>query len=273
MRIKELTQTLKTCKKPWTFVIWGSVFVLLICVSVLVWQFAKRKKAEDFYLDVRDNYVSERPISPNGMLQDSQEGGNGGFLEVDFESLQKVNPHIYAWIEIPGTEISYPVVQHNEDDTYYLNHTVEHKQGLPGSLFSEMYTSKYFIDNVHIIYGHNMKNKSMFGSLHNYGKEGFLEKNSYIYLYTSQGTFVYRIFAAIETGQEHLLAKYSFSSIDGREKYLEDVYNPEHVSQKNHYLEGVNVTPEQKYLILSTCISGKKELRYTIHAALQNIME
>ena len=91
------------------------------------------------------------------------------FRKIDFAAAQAVNPDVYAWIWIPGTNIDYPILQsETEDDAYYLNHTIEKKEGLPGTIYTEKYNGKDFSSPVTVIYGHNMKNGSMFADLHKY---------------------------------------------------------------------------------------------------------
>ena len=94
--------------------------------------------------------------------------------QVDFEELQKINPDVYAWIQIPGTNINYPILQSvTEADDYYLNTTIDGKTGYPGSIYTEKYNSTSFTDPVTVIYGHNMKEGTMFADLHKYTDKTF----------------------------------------------------------------------------------------------------
>ena len=69
--------------------------------------------------------------------------------QVDFKELQKINPDVYAWIQIPGTNINYPILQSvTEADDYYLNTTIDGKTGYPGSIYTEKYNSTSFTDPV-----------------------------------------------------------------------------------------------------------------------------
>ena len=89
--------------------------------------------------------------------------------QVDFEALQEINPDVYAWIQIPGTNVNYPILQSvTEADDYYLNTTIDGKAGYPGSIYTEKYNSTSFTDPVTVVYGHNMKEGTMFADLHKY---------------------------------------------------------------------------------------------------------
>ena len=100
-------------------------------------------------------------------------------LEVDLQNLREtVNPDIYAWIYVPGTKVNYPVLQHETDDTYYLNYNIDGTKGYPGCIYSEKkYNSKDFTDANAVLYGHNMKNGTMFGSIHRYEDQEFFNEN------------------------------------------------------------------------------------------------
>ena len=111
------------------------------------------------------------------------------FRTIDFASAQAMNPDVYAWIWIPGTNIDYPILQsETEDDAYYLNHTIEKKEGLPGTIYTEKYNGKEFSSPVTVVYGHNMKNGSMFADLHKYEDRSFFDANPYIYIYLPKRT-------------------------------------------------------------------------------------
>ena len=98
--------------------------------------------------------------------------------EVDFADLQEnTNGDIYAWIHIPDTKIDYPVLQHPTDNSYYLNHNLDGSRGYPGCIYTEDYNKKDFTDPNTVLYGHNMKNGTMFAGLHKYGDSEYLEEH------------------------------------------------------------------------------------------------
>lgn len=77
-------------------------------------------------------------------------------IPVKFEELQAVNPDVYAWITVPGTDIDYPILQHASDNSYYLMHNIDGSYGYPGCIYTENMNSKDFTDNNTVIYGHNI---------------------------------------------------------------------------------------------------------------------
>ena len=72
-----------------------------------------------------------------------------------------MNPDVYAWIAVPGTEIEYPILQHPSDNSYYFMHNSDGSYGYPGCIYTENLNSKDITDNNTVIYGHNVKNDSM----------------------------------------------------------------------------------------------------------------
>ena len=112
-------------------------------------------------------------------------------LSVDFDELKKINPDIVAWIAFDNIDISYPVVQ--RDNSYYLSHTFEGKENVAGCIFMDEQNTSDFSDNHTILYGHNMKNGTMFGMLKNYKEQEFLEENRYFTIYTPDAEYRYEI--------------------------------------------------------------------------------
>ena len=185
------------------------------------------------------------------------------FRKIDFAAAQAVNPDVYAWIWIPGTDIDYPILQSaTEDDAYYLNHTIEKKEGLPGTIYTENYNDKNFSDPVTVIYGHNMKNGSMFAGLHQYEDRTFFDSNSYIYIYLPDQTFKYRIFAATPFDDRYLLGNYNYNSPLDFGEYLDELRG----SINGQVNMDVPVSQDTGILTLSTCIADSPNERFLVNA-------
>lgn len=99
------------------------------------------------------------------------------FPVVDFEALWEENADIVAWICLDGTNINYPVVQ-GTDNQYYLNHLVNGQVSSVGSLFVDCQNQPDFSDPNTVIYGHNMKNKTMLAHITDYKKTKFFEQHA-----------------------------------------------------------------------------------------------
>ena len=188
--------------------------------------------------------------------------------EIDWEALKKQNEDIYAWIYIPDTKINYPILQHPTEPSYYLKHNIDHSTGLPGCIYTQNYNSTDFTDPNTVIYGHNMKNKTMFGSLHNFEDNLFFEEHPYVYIYTPEKTLVYEIFAAYEYSDAHVLLNFDYETPESFELYLESVRSIKEMN--SHQREETVVTSADKIITLSTCISGKDDKRWLVQAVLLN---
>ena len=140
--------------------------------------------------------------------EEAVQTGDDDELTVNFEALQAINPDIYAWIDIPGTDISYPVVQNPDDDTYYLTRNSDREYSAGGAIFSEAtYNSTDLNDPVTILYGHHMNaGNIMFGHLQSYFSDPeFLANDPVIRLYTPSGVLEYAVFAAVPFTEMHIL--------------------------------------------------------------------
>ena len=108
--------------------------------------------------------------------------------------LRKQNEDVVGWIKFINLDISYPVMQGSTNDEY-LRHTWSGMANNSGSIFMESLNTSDFQDSHTIIYGHNMKDGSMFGKLKNYKEEGGYEKAPYFFIYTENVAYAYQIFA------------------------------------------------------------------------------
>lgn len=188
---------------------------------------------------------------------------------VDFETLkEQTNADIYAWIYIPDTMIDYPILQHATDNTYYLKYNIDGSKGYPGCIYTENYNSMDFTDPVTVIYGHNMKNGSMFAGLHKFEDSEYFEEHPYVYIYTPEKLLVYEIFAAYEHSNEHLLLNYDLSSEVIFQKYLDDIMDIRTMS--SNIRKDMSLSSDNHILTLSTCIADKPDNRYLVQGVLLN---
>ena len=186
---------------------------------------------------------------------------------IDFERLHRdVSEDIYAWIYIPNTNINYPVFQHPTDNAYYLEHNVDGSEGYPGCIYTENYNSKDFSDPQTVIYGHNMRDGTMFSDLHKYEEQDFFDENRYVYIYTEDTVLVYKIFAAYQTNNAHQLLNFDFSREENLLSYLENVRSL--VTEQKIFDDDVVFSGDDKVLTLSTCVMKERQfhLRYLVQA-------
>ncbi len=187
---------------------------------------------------------------------------------IDFAGLQEENPDIYAWIQIPETEVDYPVLQ-NEEDNYYLNRNVDGSQGYPGCIYSNNCNGKDFSDFITVLYGHNMKNGSMFAGLHQYKEDKFFEQNDTIYVYTEDARYTYQIYAAVAYSDVYIPMNYDVKQAESVESFCDSLegYDDDRKQIRTELTE----TEENRMLVLSTCIANEGTKRYLVIGKLVEI--
>lgn len=187
--------------------------------------------------------------------------------KVDFDGLQALNPDIYAWIEIPGTVISYPVVQADGDNTYYLKRAYDRSYSAAGAIFTEDYNSKDFTDRNTVIYGHYMKDGTLFSGLHKFIDAEFFSEHRYVYIHTPDGILSYKIFAVYPYDTRHLLMSFDYSNPYVFGRVFEAVFG---IRDINACIAGdVTLDSENnRVLTLSTCLYGEPSERLLLQAVL-----
>lgn len=188
-------------------------------------------------------------------------------IPVDFESLWEINPEIYAWIYIPGTEVSYPVLQHDGDNDFYLHRSETGDYYSGGCIYSENYNHKDFSDRMTVLYGHNLRSGKMFAGLNDFADVEFFEGHRYMYVYLPDRELVYEIFAAYPHSREHLLINHDFDNEEEYEAFFDDALGS--MSLQANFSEGtVPDYDKDKVLTLSTCFRRNNQQRYLVQGML-----
>lgn len=259
------------------------VFVIgfLVCLAIILMNMNKKKKADDLYSDMQDSVNATEQTQTTEDIETATDTGTEEEVDVlaelgieipeksiDWDALHAENEDIYAWIYIPGTEVDYPVLQHKTEDDYYLDHNLDGSTGYPGCIYTQLRNKKDFTDFTTVIYGHNMKDGTMFQSLHNYEDKSFFEDNPYIYIYTPDKVFVYRIFAAVTFHDRNILKYYDMGETGDRAGYINDI--KECNGMTDQYDDSVTVNTESRIVSLSTCIGARPENRWIVSGVLLN---
>ena len=191
---------------------------------------------------------------------------------LDWDALHKVNADIYAWIYVPDTTVDYPVLQHPTDNSYYLDYNMDGSKGYPGCIYTENYNTKDFTDPHTVIYGHNLKDQTMFSSLHNFEDKDLVDEDHYIYIYTEDQVYVYQIFAAYDFDAIHLLANFDLTNEYVYEQYIKDMFRvPDFSTRVANFRTDIEVTRNDKILTLSTCTKdGNSDYRFLVVGLMLN---
>lgn len=188
-------------------------------------------------------------------------------IPIKFDELWEINEDVYAWISIPGAGVEYPILQHKKDNGYYLNHNIDGSYGYPACIYTENLNSKDFTDNNTVIYGHNMKNGTMFGALHQFESKDFFEENTEVMIYLPDQVLHYTIFAAYVYDDRHIMHSFDFTDLDIYAEYLQAIYDIRDMNANIN--RDFTVTSEDKIITLSTCTNSNPDKRFIVQAVLQ----
>jgi sortase B len=173
---------------------------------------------------------------------------------IDFDEAHETNEDIYAWIQVPGTAVDYPVLQH-EEDNYYLMHNLNGSEGYPGCIYTNASAGgQDFAEKISILYGHNLTRDRMFGSLHNYEDKEFFEEYRNFYIYTETNRFTYEVIAAVYYSDDSIPYYYDVDSFEGVEAFWQSILACDFENEPSYVLEGTELTEEDQLTVLSTCI-------------------
>lgn len=186
--------------------------------------------------------------------------------QINLAALQEINPDVVGWIEIPDTELSYPIVQ-GKDNQYYLNRTWDRKRSSAGSVFMDC-NSSAALDRFHtIIYGHRMNDSSMFGTLRNYRDPDFWPEHPSVYVATAEGVFRYDIVSAQEADITGVVYRLDIEESGLEEEFLQYCTDNAVVNT------ALELTAEDRFLTLSTCTGYGHATRWVVHGVLGRTYE
>lgn len=195
--------------------------------------------------------------------------------DIDFESYREINEDVYAYIYIPNTKIDYPILQHKSDNSYYLNHCMDGTEGYPGCIYTEKENSKDFTDPNTVIYGHNMKNGSMFHDIHLFEDREFFDENEYIYVYTPEKVLKYEIFAVYTATDDHLLYICDYADKKSFGEYLNGIKNKtaSYMYSKTALVrKQTELSSNDKIISLQTCTQNE-DRRIVMQAVLIEVYD
>lgn len=205
-------------------------------------------------VDIAEDGWKEVPVEGDPYMEE--------LAQTNLAALREVNPEVLGWISIPGTNVSYPIVQ-RDDNEYYLKHTWNHKSSYVGSIFMEHQNASDFSDYHTIIYGHNMIDDAMFGSLRKYKEADYLEAHPYIYIFDDRGCHRYEIFAVYEAEVKSNTYRLGFSGNDAKVKFLNSCLKQSVIDTE------IIPTINDRIITLSTCTNRGYDTRWVVQARLR----
>ncbi|MCR5369618.1 MAG: class B sortase [Clostridium sp.] len=239
------------------------VVIIIVSGTMFLKDYMEYKKAGDEYASLEA--LMEETESASGTGESPGDAYGYVPLHVNFEELSAVNEDFIGVIDIPALGIRYPMVA-SKDNEDYLHVTFEKQKNFAGCIFQDCHASKDFSDWNTFIFGHNMKNGSMFGHLKDFLKDETLcDSYPYIWIYTPSKNFKYRIFS-------YYTANYTSDSYDdffgseGYDNYIEKVRSRSRYAPKD--LSEVDFGMRPQLIALSTCSGTQHVERFLVHGAL-----
>ncbi|MBQ4451264.1 MAG: class B sortase [Clostridia bacterium] len=183
-------------------------------------------------------------------------------ISVDFDSLLAINSDVAGWLYCPDSVISYPVVQ-GADNQYYLHHKLDGSYGYSGPLFLDVACSRTLEDENTLVYGHNMKDGSMFRSLFSYREQDYYAAHPSMWLLTPEGDYRVDLFAGFVTKAGDWAYQIHFGNADDREDFLNRAL------ENSEFAADFVPGPEDRIVTLSTCDYSFNNARFVVLGALR----
>ena len=181
-------------------------------------------------------------------------------LTVDWEQLIKKNDDLVGWIMVPAVDISYPVVQRDNNE-YYLHRDISRNYLYAGSIFMDAYNTPSFYNYNTILYGHNMRNGSMFAGLKDFNDAGTYEKCRYFWILTPDADYLYEICSVHPASSGSDTFTVRFTDYDHYKKWQDEMLSLSAVAT------GVKLEYQDRIVTLSTCTENSS-IRMTVQGKL-----
>jgi len=270
----------------WTLII---ICIAAFCYSayMLLSTAFEYKKAENFYDQTALQYTAPAPpkvVAPEqptaGTLpdltqpphtetklptaDDTSDGENEPPIVIDFDSLLATNSDVIGWLYSEGTVINYPIAR-AEDNDKYLHHMIDGSYNSSGTLFMDYRCKGDFTSGNSVIYGHNMKNGSMFHSLVDYEEQAYYDEHPSMYLLTPDQNYILHVISGFVIGADSWVYQFDLAEDGAREAFLSQCI------ANSSFQADYTPTESDRIVTLSTCTYDYSNARYVIIGALSPI--
>ena len=230
-----------------------TTIILLVIFIISLTNIINKKKSNANNLKIQKDLNRYISVDEDAVNKDNK-------YKIDFKSLKEQNPDVVAYLEVPNTNIKYVVVK-GKDNDYYLKHNFNKEYNNAGWIFADYRNKFNFTDYNIIIYGHNTRDRSMFGTLKKVLNEDWYSNkdNHEIVLVTENRINKYQVFSVYEDKASDYPITTEFKNDNEYLKFLKTI------KKKSKYNFNVDVSEEKSILTLSTCATNNQN-RVTLHA-------
>lgn len=183
-------------------------------------------------------------------------------IEVNFKKLRKKYPDVKAWLYSKGTIINYPIAQ-GKDNDWYLHRTLDGTWNGAGTLFIDIGNKKPFKEFLTIVYGHHMRDGSMFGSLVKYRDGEYYQKHKVLRLYTPKKNYNIKVIGGCTIPGDSERYKFDFADEEDKQEYLD------WMTQNNEVAAEEFASPDDRIVMLSTCTYEFDDARFALFGKLE----
>ena len=227
------------------------VAIIIVCLSIIGYKYYNYNKDDKLNSEIQDlqpviNEASDLDNNFSGENDGQDQSKDGDYVNsANEEELKSINSDYKMWIQIENTNINYPVVQSSDND-YYLKHNFRKESNISGTVFVE---SANDIDNDKniILYGHNMRNGTMFNNITNYKEESFFNEDNKINIIMNNTLYEYEVFSVYVKNVSEVNLAIGFASED---EFINYAYNQ---ADESIYKKDVDFSAEDNLITLVTC--------------------
>lgn len=227
------------------------VAIIIVCLSIIGYKYYNYNKDDKLNSEIQDlqpviNEASDSDNNSSGENDGQDQSKEGNYVNsANEEELKSINSDYKMWIQIENTNINYPVVQGSDND-YYLKHNFRKESNISGTVFVE---SANDIDNDKniILYGHNMRNGTMFNNITNYKEESFFNEDNKISIIMNNTLYEYEVFSVYVKNVSEVNLAIGFESED---EFINYAYNE---AEESLYKKDVDFSAEDNLITLVTC--------------------
>lgn len=227
------------------------VAIIIVCLSIIGYKYYNYNKDDKLNSEIQDlqpviNEASDSDNNFSGENDGQDQSKDGDYVNsANEEELKSINSDYKMWIQIENTNINYPVVQSSDND-YYLKHNFRKESNISGTVFVE---SANDIDNDKniILYGHNMRNGTMFNNITNYKEESFFNEDNKINIIMNNTLYEYEVFSVYVKNVSEVNLAIGFASED---EFINYAYNQ---ADESIYKKDVDFSAEDNLITLVTC--------------------
>lgn len=239
----------------------GIVLSLAVCIFSGIAAYAQLShyaRADDAYHALQEKSKSHSiPRHAPDRMPEADASPQTERSEKDFAELREESREIVGWLACEGTVIDYPLM-HTDNNDFYLKHLYNGEENSSGSLFLDYRNTGAFTDRNTVIYGHNMKNGTMFKTLVSYQSQEYYDEHPTFTLYTPDGDYSVELLSGTVEDGTYEFVRFDFDSDEALLEYVDELQS------RSTFRPGVQAEPGDRLVSLCTCSYEWQNARYMV---------